>query len=240
MLRKLQSTPRDVSDFQPCYPEENPHVVQSVFPCLLLLPEQDLGHGQEARLGSPWCSGPRAAQAPATKTQGPPLLAFLVLTPSFKCLTLRRFCRDPGETCGIPAGWEKGEVPPCHTAFLLNYLGASRSPHRRTTLSAVSDVSTPTHPGWTSGGGIHGVPSWRSHAAANPRPAFSEFLDFLIFAPSFNFFPEFRKSAWCSLWFLACSLANLRAVVWGPRKSSPNYITAWLFKIKESCWHTKI
>lgn len=93
-------------------------------------PEQDLGHGQGARLGSPWCSGPRAAQAPATKTQGPHPSWGMVLTPSFKCLTLWRFCRDPGETCGIPAGWEKGAVPPRHAAFLLDHLGASRSPQR--------------------------------------------------------------------------------------------------------------
>lgn len=126
-------------------------------------------------------------------------------------------------------------LPSCLTAWALP------EAHRGVaTLSGVSDMSTPTHPGWTSGGGIHRVPSWGSHAAANPRPAFSEFLDFLIFAPSFNFFPEFRISAWCSLCFFACSLANLQAVVWGPCKASPNYITAWLFQIKESCWHTKI
>lgn len=126
-------------------------------------------------------------------------------------------------------------LPSCLTAWVLP------EAHRGVaTLSGVSDMSTPTHPGWTSGGGIHRVPSWGSHAAANPRPAFSEFLDFLIFAPSFNFFPEFRISAWCSLCFFACSLANLQAVVWGPCKASPNYITAWLFQIKESCWHTKI
>ena len=37
-----------------------------------------------------------------------PLLAFLVLTPSFRSLILWTFCRDPVDTSGIPAAEGKG------------------------------------------------------------------------------------------------------------------------------------
>lgn len=80
VLFQFQSTPRDMSDFQPCHPEEKP-LVQSAFPSPLSSLSRTWVIGREQGCGLHGAEVQRVAGTPASRTA--PLLAFLVpLSPS--------------------------------------------------------------------------------------------------------------------------------------------------------------
>ena len=135
------------------------------------------------------------------------------------------------------------EVPCCHADFLLSGLGPPPEFHMEAATNPFLGFSClNSYPPWLNLGGWSLLGTFMG-GANSKQTSDSSPLNLSTFRFLLHPHTSFGNSGNLllgSLWIPACSLVCLQTVVWGPHEYSlPTYITAWLFKSKESCWHSQ-